>query len=329
MAGEAKVDVEEFEHEQTVTDNTPINEIDDALADAEKNDIGDVTDDEKAEHAAQAEKEAADKVAADEAEKQVAIKAAEEKGGEKDWKHQAFHEERERRKDLQIQLDGERTKREENERRMGIIEEKLKGGRADVPDFEENPAENLAARTERLELEAEARKTTAEATEALTKEQTEKAQQYKTFYDNFAVVETGFIKDNPDYYDAIAYLKADFVKDKLASGYSEAQAEQAALSETHNIVTNGLQQGFNAADRFYTLAKSKGYVKGKVEGGEGKTELEKLKLVEKGIKNNTSLGTTGGGAGETTLSSLLKMDDSDFDKATESDDDWEKLVGKS
>lgn len=142
--------------------------------------------------------------------------------------------------------------------------------------------------------------------------------------------ENEFLKEHPDYMEAGNFLKQSRLSELMATGmYNQNQAMQIIQNETFGLIQMAKQQGKNAAELAYTIAKARGFVKvdapaaGVPNGNTAtspaaETETEKLIRIAAGQNSNKSLSNAGGGAlaiGEGLDAKMLaNMSEEDFAK---------------
>lgn len=232
---------------------------------------------------------------------------------EKDWRHQAFHEERERRKEVSAELKAVRDQMQKQEERFQAIVRKQSEPK--VPTYDENPGEYLRHQQEQLGKSVDELRAEKERTEVYTRQQIAQQQ----FVNEFESVEQEYSGKVNDYYEAVDHLRNYRIKEYTDAGYAPQQATWLAQRDAFEIVHNAKQSGRNAAEIFYNLSKSKGYKGGKPVG-----EIDKLKELAENKSKATALGTSGAGDTSYTLADLASMPDEEFDKIT-SGDNWRKL----
>ena len=235
---------------------------------------------------------------------------------EKHWAIDAMHEERERRKEIQRQMDEQRKQIDRMESTFQRLMEQRKQEK--IPAFEENPGEHLKARLEEVDRTVK----DLNLSKAEQQRQREMMTEHQRFVSGFETIETQYATKQKDYYDAVGYLRDARIKEYQIAGYSPSDAAHLAQQEALSIAWNATQSGKNGAEVFYSLAKQRGF-KPPVQQ---KSEIDKLKELEKNIKSSKTLGPSGGKDGDLTLAQLAEMSEDEFDKAT-AGDNWRKLMG--
>ena len=265
----------------------------------------------------------------------------------------ALHEEREKRKQVQKERDEAKANLAKFEGRFGVLQElvaaQARGTAAEteqLPDPTTDPVGHFTARAARAEQKIA-------QFEQYQQQQTQQQQQMAAvnqLASAAGAAEQQFRSENPDYEDAANYVKDLRSKQLEALGYSDpGQREQAIRMEALDLAYRAMNAGQNPAAFVYNYAKISGW-QGKpasasstpaaqpvavataapvapapvpaAQGG-----AQKLARVVEGQKANASLSSAAGSAPtETSVESLLKMSDEDFEKATQGKN-WKKLMG--
>src|SRR4051812_3342795 len=121
--------------------------------------------------------------------------------------------------------------------------------------------------------------------------------------------ETDFAETNPDYYDAVAHLKAGRAKEYEALGLSPAEAAQRVDAEAVQTAHEMLSRGQDPAKGWYELAKTRGFT------GKGPSRID---TIREGQKAAASLSNGGGrGSNQVDASSVANLKGAAFDQAFE------------
>lgn len=222
----------------------------------------------------------------------------------------ALHEEREKRKALQQELQKHTQKLDDFEKRWATLQERLADGKEDKPkepSFEDAPLDHLKMRTDQF---AEFQRRQSEM-QQMAAAQAQIAQQVGGY-------EAQFKQANPDYFDAVAHAKAARVQDHMLYGITEDRARQIVDQEAARLAMVAMQQGKDPASAFYDYAKSRGYQKAAPAAASGASVTDINKIREQ----TKSLGAGGGRTAPTkyTFEQIANMDVNDprFDEALES-----------
>lgn len=225
----------------------------------------------------------------------------------------ALAEERERRKALESESQKNRELMARMEERFKALQEKLTPPETPPPSYEDDPAEHLKTRLDRVEG------LTREQMEArqISEQQAAQMNQVRQFQNVVSSKEQEFAQQTPDYYEAIQTLRRNQVNEMVSTGYDQTQAEEIINQYAFEIAARNIQAGKNPAEAFYELAKLRGY--------QPKGQVEKLQTVSQGMSRAASLGPGGeSGKGELSLQELAGMSDEEFAKAT-TGSNWAKL----
>jgi hypothetical protein len=220
--------------------------------------------------------------------------------------HGAFHEERERRKELQRKLEEESKERKKLEERFTKVLETIA-----QPKEEEyqDPVERLGKQVNVL-------------TEFVTKgqQQSEADQQefkkQQEFFNKVVASEAAFAKEKPDYYEAVNFLKQAEIKELRLLGMNDAEIAAEINAKTIKVAERAYQQEKSPAQVGYELALSKGYKKTVPE------QKKTIQDMDKSIENSRTLSP--GGASESGTG-IEKMSVREIDSL--SDEEFDRLWG--
>lgn len=243
-------------------------------------------------------------------EPEVQIKSAEEKYQELQI---ALRQERAGAREAKAELEAikarlaevDALKEELTERRRLKAEQEMRA------KFEENPAEYL-----REQVEANNRK----IEEMTTKEQ-ETLQKYEAEQRLTMTIATQaqqFAKEAPDYHDALNFVRDRRMKEYDLWGVPPEAREQAFLQESIQLGAQALQQGRNAAQTVYELAKTWGYAGKLTQSVEASAESKILQM-QNGAKAAATLSTGTAPPRESLLSRVEDMDDDEFESFWKTD----------
>lgn len=220
----------------------------------------------------------------------------------------ALHEEREKRREFQRQLQEERSARERLEARTNEILRRMQEEPAPpIPEWDKDPLGHTKTRIEtqeerlvRLEKERE--------------EQNQLAQnqaQYNQFRGVVSQHTQQFIAKTPDYPQAYQHLISTQAKALQVAGFPPDQIQATLHQFESAIAQRALQDGVNPAERAYAMAKEMGY---KPAGGPTAAE-QKLQRITEGQRTSASLSDAAGTAKpQLDAKTLAEMPDEDFAK---------------
>lgn len=237
--------------------------------------------------------------------------------------HGALHAERERRKHLQKQVEEYEAKQKTLEERLNAISEQMKkASEAPTPTYEDDPEAYLRAQVEKTGQTVEELRSQMEQ----SGKQQEAIQSRHELANRIVSSENAFRAENPDYDDAVNFLRQGRVREYQAMGYDDpSQIEQFITNEVFNLAELATRQGMTPAQLAYQVAQARGYAKAeKVEN-----EDKKLEKVQKGQDRSKSLSGAGGES-ESVLDAevLANMTDAEFAQAMK-EGKWSKVMGSS
>jgi hypothetical protein len=223
---------------------------------------------------------------------------------------EALHEARAQAKELKSQLARLNQERQEFAQWRAQIESRLNPQQqAQVPAFEENPAENL-----RHEV------TTAKEELAAIKKQSEDSARQAQFTNWYQSQAAAFLQQQPDFMDTYsAFIKSR--KAELAdAGLTPQQIDAKVEQEEQLLALTAAQMGVNPAQMVYQTAIAKG-IKPKAKAPAENT-TQKLQNVADGIKSSKSLSQVPGRpVPAMTAEYVANMSDADFKKFAANWDD--------
>lgn len=228
--------------------------------------------------------------------------------------HEAFHEERERRKEAQRELQALQEKWARADERIQILLNSKK--EETPPDPNEDPLGYQSWKTGKIEKELESEK--GRLTEQSKKlEQQVEDLRLRTQIDS---MERNFQSKNPDYDEALQFLvkiQSETLEDlEVDEVERQAQVRQGLSS----VVQQALAKGKNPAEAVYKMAQRLGFKKTEP------TPTARMEDIEKGVKASSSLGSAGGKSiAPLTAEALADMSEEDFNKLNYGD--FKKAMG--
>ncbi len=156
-------------------------------------------------------------------------------------------------------------------------------------------------------------------------------QQQQAFQTGVIQLEQHYAAQNPDYPEAVEFLKEARAGDLRAMGLNDTQIRQTLAREARETAVYAVQTEQNPAELFHLLAKQRGFVpkakpgagqgEGQGQGGEGgaapAAAVARLDRLQRGQQAAKSLAGGGGGAAAATgpsLAAIANMNGEDFDK---------------
>lgn len=231
---------------------------------------------------------------------------------------------------IKAALNEERAKRKQFAQEMARMEQRFQqtvqqaveqrfrqaSEQANVPTYEENPAEHL--RYKQMQIEQQL------AEQKMTEQQRQEYQAYQQHLSNLqstmTAQEAAFARENQDYYQAVDHLRAMRDRDYQAMGVLDpVERAQLVQNDALFVVQNALHREQDPAAVIYNMARNYGF-KG---GSQHEQDAEKLKTVQRGQATARSLGSRGSRKGQVSLREVANMTDEEFDNL--SDDDWERI----
>ena len=197
--------------------------------------------------------------------------------------------------------------------------ERLANPPAPEPSFDENPAENLRQRQERIESEQRAWKEEQDTRAKETQSQTQQRQVIAYVSSEVDKAESAFAAKTPDYMDAVSYLRAVSEKNLRAQGVTDpAVIQRVTHEQSFGMAANAIQQGLNPAEVAYTFAKNYGYVH----------KVDATKQVKAMAEAQGRTQTMGNGKSDTPLSisALSQMDEDELADVVSDNAKWRKIT---
>jgi len=235
--------------------------------------------------------------------------------------YDALHEERQRRKEIQQELQRDRMERAQ---RDAILEQRLaqlaQANQPKAPQvtYEDDPVRYLAMQNEATQQELRNLRQEEQRREQMA----QRAWQEQAFTQHVVTHEQEFATKTPDYFEAINFAKQNRVKQLMMLGFDEASATNNVQMEAAQLAANVARQGGNPAQVGYEYAKSLGYQPKAAQA----TPEQKLQTTQKGLEASKSLSGGSAKGGNLSIDVLAKMSNEEFD-AYVNKHGWEKVAG--
>jgi hypothetical protein len=226
----------------------------------------------------------------------------------------ALHEERERRKELQRQIEDVNRRADE---RFNLIAQKLAAstpapgggaeGKREMPDPEKDAVGAIRMTAEEVKVLSDFKRQ--------VETQAVQSQAIQAVFAHAARLESEFEARAPDFKSASAFLRDARAQELSALGVDPYRVQQVLGLEKLQLAQAALQQGRNPAEVIYALAKMRGYgpKTGAGRAGAEEGEAAKLARIARGQEAGASLGAASGAApGKTGIEALLAMSDGEF-----------------
>jgi hypothetical protein len=176
---------------------------------------------------------------------------------EKTIPRKRLNKEIEARKALEEELRKERDSRIKYETELGLYTQALASLQTDKEQTEQNfdidPVDTEAHNLYMKEINALKKQVQNQTTH------TTEFEQRQQFENTVNAQAAQFARSNPDFNDAYSFLLGIEANKAKVLGYSDAQAQQFALSQIQPIAQEVYKKGGNVAEMAYTLAKNYGY----------------------------------------------------------------------
>lgn len=227
----------------------------------------------------------------------------------------ALHEARAQAKELKATIARLNTERQQFEQWKAQIEQRLNPGQQ-VPEFDENPAENLRHQVTATKQELEQIKKQAQ--------QQAQEQQFATWYQSQAAQ---FTQQQPDFMDAYSTVISSRTSELDAQGMTPQQIREAIKREEQMVAVTAAQMGVNPAQLLYNMALAKGYKPAAKSQQLQQNPSQKIQNVADGIKSSKSLSNVAGKTqGGLTIEYVLSLPESEQAKYLEN---WDDLHAKA
>lgn len=224
--------------------------------------------------------------------------------------HAAFHEERERRKELQKELAEQKKKSELLEERQNKILEAMASRNAQ-PQEQEYIDPLVALEREVINLKGTIQKS-AEQIESDGKAREKEI----AFFNKYKASTDAFTKDTPEFMDAYNFL-VDSRKNELSVFIKDPiKLNNRLIADERSIVEEAFANEDSPGEVLFNLAKSRGY--------KAKIQDKKIEDIDKGLKASKSLGNAGGKSdNDITIESMSASDLADL-----SDEEFNAMFAK-
>jgi hypothetical protein len=217
---------------------------------------------------------------------------------------------------LKIALKEERTKRQESDKRMQMLEEQFNQTRQalesllspkqqeQIPNYEEDPLGYLKWQQEQTQN-----------TQAKTQQYIQQQAQQQEAY-NYAVglnneylaQKAEVVKSNPDFENVANFLENSVVNEYRALGMNDNEIQQRVIQDKIGLLQTAKDLGISSTDMIANLAKARGYVA-------KPNATNKLSNIKKGQERSKSLGQFGEApTDKLSLKEISKLDDKEFSK---------------
>lgn len=228
--------------------------------------------------------------------------------------HQALHEERERRKALEKDLQAEREKQARLDERLTILQRAWQqpdgtaqqpAGPPDIDSDARGYVQHLGQTLTKIEQTLQERQQ-AEAQQSQTRELVNWAAQQ----------EREIVSRVPDYVDASRFLIEHRVSEYRALGFTDQQIQSALQADMTAVAMHARQTGANVAERIYAVAKHRGY---QPKAPAAQPVEEQAQMINRGQQLASTPAAGGAPGGQITAAQLADMSAEEFDALARKD----------
>ncbi len=254
----------------------------------------------------------------------------------------ALHEERQRRKELQQEVQrmqqAQAQRDEVLNQRLQLMQQQFAQqqqqpaqAQPQIPSLEQDPIGHFTAQIEQLPQQL----AHAQQFQGQVQAQQQEAANMQAMHGVVRQHEVDFEQRTPDYAEAVNFLQQNRLNELQALGVPPAQAVQQVRTEARNLVLHFMNQRVpNVAEATYNFAKARGYTPKQAAAAAATAAAavatpdpaQKMQAMAKIAGAAQSLGSAGAAQNGLSLESLANMSDDDFAKATNGGN-WAKLMG--
>lgn len=197
------------------------------------------------------------------------------------------------------------------------VEEQLRAANEELAKLRANPVQPPAPKPEEQGIDPLADIEQLKQWKADREKQERETAERTAFSNHVQALEREYVAKNPDYPEAVQYLKEFRERQMRAVGLSDQQIAYALAQEAHDTARHAVMTEQSPAEVFHALAKASGWTPKSAQPAAPPKPAaeERLAVIEQGQKAAKSMSTGGGGAPESELSlaAMAKLDGADFD----------------
>lgn len=241
--------------------------------------------------------------------------------------HEALHQERERRKQVEKDLQAAREERARFDERLRIMQEAFQRQNQPAdpaakgpPDPRKDPAGFNAWLFDQHQA---ARARAAQEAQQGQQKQVQ-TQRYEQFVTSYRQQLNDYVAEEPALQEAYDYLSQTRGEELVAMGYSPADAKKMLHREELQLANLAMRAGVNPGQRLVELAKRRGWkpkaaADAEKAAADAADPAKKVERIADGQSRGKSLAQAGGSASPTemTANQLLAMSEEDFAAWTE------------
>lgn len=221
---------------------------------------------------------------------------------EKNVPHGAFHEERQKRKAAEQELNQLRQNQAVIADRYNQLWQAV--NQQQQPQIPSEDVDPLTNHRVRLAMAERAQQQLAAELQA-RRQQDAASQQEQAFRAHVSGLEVAFVKEKPDYPQALQFARERRAQELEALGYPPEEIPTRLQNDAMAIAWDALRQGRNPAAAIYAAAEVMGYKRKEVQG------QQKIETLQKGTQAAKTLGN-GQPAGVPTPEQIADMSDIEF-----------------
>ncbi|MET3483122.1 hypothetical protein [Methylobacterium sp. 1973] len=250
--------------------------------------------------------------------------------------HGAFHEERERRKAVEKELNDLREKYARGDERLRVITEAMQArqqpaaAQPETPAAPPSPDEDIFGYAKHLEKQIEDLRNGVQQETARQRQEREAGEVVRDYHTDL----NRFAQSEPTFADAFRHVMQSRAAEYAALGVPQDQIAQALANDEFQVAMQARQAGVSPAERIFQIAKARGFTPKAAEPAPApapaETAAQKVERVAAGQAGpGKSLSAAGGApAGEVTFEMLAAMSEKDFEAfATKNPEKLARLMG--
>ena len=222
--------------------------------------------------------------------------------------HQALHEERQRRKELQRETDqlkqNQAVLNDRFQQLWQVVQPQQQAPQFRDPKTDTDPMEALAHNQAILAQQAQ-----EAAQHRQQNEQRNQIQEHARRLTGWASAKAQeYAQENPDFPEAYNHIRMVRANELMALGLSGEELLHRLRGEELSVFYEAHQKGKNPAEIAFNMAKAAGWQPKKKEA----TPEQKIENLQKGTQASKSLGTGGAPSGNPTAEQIAAMSDDEF-----------------
>ena len=223
--------------------------------------------------------------------------------------HQALHEERQRRKELQRETDqlkqNQAVLNDRFQQLWQVVQPQQQAPQFRDPKTDTDPMEALAHNQAILAQQAQ-----EAAQHRQQNEQRNQIQEHARRLTGWASAKAQeYAQENPDFPEAYKHIRMVRAQELQAMGYTGPELVERLHNEELNVFHEAQQRGLNPAEIAFNMAKAAGW---KPKEPEKSSPEQKIESLNKGAQAAKTLGAGGSSAGMPTPEQIAAMGEEEF-----------------